>query len=348
MQPTLKQLEEYARVTLTPFGYFFLNEPPELRLPVPQFRTKNEGEKPTPSPNLFETIQLMQRRQAWLRETLIAESEEPLPFVGSRHLGEKTEVVADAMRSALGLEKNWAQSQSTWTDALTHLRNAIDGAGIIVVSNGVVGNNVYRKLDPNEFRGFVLVDEYAPLIFINSTDGKGAQMFTLAHELVHIWFGQSAVFESALQPATARIERECNAVAAEFLIAADQIRDVWPAASRTQLPFQTLARRFKVSPIVAARRALDLDLITRAKFFEFYEAYQRELAEVLQRRRDEDEGGGNFYNTQNVRLGRRFAVAIIHAVREGKLAFREAYSLTGLGAQSFEKYAASLGMGVTQ
>jgi hypothetical protein len=34
-QPTLKQLEDFARLTHTAFGYFFLPQPPTLVLPVP-------------------------------------------------------------------------------------------------------------------------------------------------------------------------------------------------------------------------------------------------------------------------------------------------------------------------
>jgi hypothetical protein len=168
-QPTLKQLEDYARATLTPFGYFLLDAPPELHLPIPQFRTMADPPG-QPSPNLLETIQIMERRQDWLHEALVAEGEKPLEFVGSQKLGTATEVVANAMRAELGLTPRWAQGQPTWTAALQHLRETIDGAGVVVASNGIVGNNTHRKLDANEFRGFVLVDKYAPLIFVNSTD----------------------------------------------------------------------------------------------------------------------------------------------------------------------------------
>jgi Zn-dependent peptidase ImmA (M78 family) len=347
VQPTLRQLEDYARATQTPFGYFFLSEPPELRLAVPQFRTIDDDRKRQPSPNLLETIQTMERRQAWLRETLIAEGEQPLEFVGSQTLGSPVDTVAQAIRTQLGFDTRWAQGQKSWKEALQYLRNAIDTIGIVIASNGVVGNNTHRKLDANEFRGFVLVDQYAPLIFVNSTDGRGAQMFTLAHELAHIWFGESAVFESALQPAPDRIERECNAVAAEFLVPSAEIKEAWPSLARLDHPFRALARRFKVSQIVAARRALDLGLMSRDEFFLFYREYQEELVEALRLRREEDDGGGNFYNTLNVRLGRRFALAVIHAAREGRLPYREAYSLTGLTAPTFERYAAELGMGRT-
>lgn len=334
-QPTLRQLESFARTTMTPFGYFFLPEPPVDQLPIPDFRTVQDQAVRIPSPNLLETVQTQQRRQAWLRETLVAEGEQPLPFVGTVTTADDTMQVAHEIRQRLGIEGGWAEGQGTWTDALRALRLMVDSVGIVVATNGVVGNNTHRKLNPVEFRGFVLVDEFAPFVFINGADGKAAQMFTLAHELAHVWLGQSGVFDlRELQPANNAIELFCNAVAAEFLLPAHNLERAWEEARRNADPYQILARRFKVSAIVAARRVLDLGFITRPQFFEFYEAYEQDE----RRRRETRESGGDFYLTQNVRLGRRFAVAVVHAVKDGRMLYREAYELTGLSGATFDKY----------
>ncbi|GIV50096.1 MAG: hypothetical protein KatS3mg038_0617 [Candidatus Kapaibacterium sp.] len=133
-------------------------------------------------------------------------------------------------------------------------REKAEAAGILVVTSGVVGNNTQRKLSVEEFRGFVLVDEYAPLVFINSADGKAAQMFTLAHELAHVWVGESAAFDLRnLQPATNKLEQTCNRIAAEFLVPENSLRAFWSKAQQDPRPFQAIARHFKVSEIVAAR-----------------------------------------------------------------------------------------------
>ena len=148
------------------------------------------------------------------------------------------------------------------------LIDRVDNIRVIVVVNGVVGNNTHRRLNVDEFRGFVLIDEYAPLIFINGADGKAAQMFTLAHELAHIWFGVSAAFDlQTLQPANNEVEVACNLVAAEFLVPEKELKNMWPTACKNPQRFQALARYFKVSEIVVARRALDLKMITREDYF---------------------------------------------------------------------------------
>jgi Zn-dependent peptidase ImmA (M78 family) len=341
-QPTLRQLELLAKATLTPLGFFFLTEPPEDRLPIPHFRTIHDDTQAKPSPDLLETIQIMQRRQAWMREFLIEQGQDELPFVGSSRRDEEPRLVVQRMLETLDLDIGWAATERTWTDALHTMRQAIEDAGILVVVNGVIGNNTHRKLDPNEFRGFVLVDGYAPLVFVNGTDGKAAQMFTLAHELAHVFYGSSAAFDlREMQPADDPMEQTCNLVAAEFLVPQRELRQIWSSVREDSEPFQTIARRFKVSTLVAARRALDTNLIDREAFLNFYRAYQND-----ERRKAADRSpGGDFYANQNLRVGQRFASTVIRAVKEGKLLYSEAYRLTGLHGKTFDHYAASLGFG---
>jgi len=189
--PTLKQLEKLAKRLWAPLGYFFLSAPPEEKLPIPDFRSVHDTPIQHPSPNLLETVFSMQRRQAWYRDFIIEEGAEPLPFVGSATLRNKPSEIAKSMRSTLGITAGWAKSAPTWADALDSLRFNMEQAGIIAVWNGVVGNNPWRILDVEEFRGFVLPDSYAPLVFVNNADAKAAQMFTLAHELAHVWIGSA-------------------------------------------------------------------------------------------------------------------------------------------------------------
>jgi Zn-dependent peptidase ImmA (M78 family) len=201
-----------------------------------------------------------------------------------------------------------------------------------------VGLNTHRSLDPEEFRGFVLSDPYAPLIFANSADTKSAQMFTLAHELVHIWLGKDALFNLVnMMPSNDETEKFCNRVAAEFLIPGYKLTERWDEANATDRPFHTIAQWFKVSPVVAARRALDLRLITKPEFFQFYEQDKDEWRQLKERQRRK--GGGDFYRNQDARLGRRFASAVVRAAREGRISYRDAYRLTDLKGETFDHYA---------
>jgi Zn-dependent peptidase ImmA (M78 family) len=336
---SLSKVDKLAHHTHTPLGYLYLPEPVDDRLPIPDFRTVADKPLARPSPDLLETVQSMQRRQAWMRDELIEKGNERLHFVGSTELRAVPVEVATAMKKTLGLDVHWADAERTWTDALRKLRNSIEDAGVLIVFNGVVGNNTRRKLSTDEFRGFALVDEYAPLIFINGSDFKAAQIFTLIHELAHIWIGQDGVsnFE-ALQPSPNDIEQFCNRVAAEFLVPEAELRNIWQQVPEEQERYDVLARQFKVSSLVTARRSLDLGLISHNDFFEFYNAWLDD-----ERRQQRATSSGSFWNNQNVRVGKRFGEAVVRAVKEGRLLYRDAYALTGMKGTTFDKYVKTLG-----
>jgi Zn-dependent peptidase ImmA (M78 family) len=337
--PTLKQLEAFATATYTPIGYLFLAKPPEESLPIPDFRIFQNQDVSHPSPNLLETIYIMQRRQAWLHDRLIECQAEPLDFVGSAQITDDPLAIGREMRRIIGFSDGWAAKVRTWQEAVNELRRAIEQLGIMAVINGVVANNTHRRLDVDEFRGFVLCDDYAPLIFVNGADSKSAQMFTLAHELAHIWLGHEGVSGfKGLFPAGADVETFCDKAAAEFLVPAQELKAYWKNVKHEAKPFEAIAANFKVSPIVAGRRVMDLNLVDRKAFFDFYNAYIKE-----ERKRRKRADGGDFSNTQNTRIGKTFARQVIYAAKEGRITFKEAYELTGLKGGAFQEYGRRLG-----
>ena len=344
-KPTLKQLESFAKLTMTPVGYLFLPKPPVENLPVPDFRTFGDSSVKSPTPNLIDTLNETARRQQWMREYVVETGQGKLTFVGSLNLRTSPEKAAVAIRKELGLRGDWAKECKTWEESLKKLRESIEDIGVMVSVSGVVGMNNKRPLDPEEFRGFVFADSFAPLVFVNGADTKSAQMFTLAHELAHIWIGKDAVFNlENLQPSKDETEIWCNAVAAEFLLPRGEFLEQSKGSDLNDLrSFYTIAKHFKVSPLVAARRSLDLKLIDKAKFFSFYAHTQRKWAEVKEARKANK--GGNFYSTQTVRLGRRFSEAIVQASLEGRILYHDAYQLTGFRGETFERYANRLAKG---
>lgn len=327
---SLAQADKVAHHTRTPLGYLFLKAPPDEDLVIPDYRTFAGSVPSRPSPDLLETIHQMRRRQTWLRDELIEAGADPLSFVESCRDESSSDSVAEAMRGAFSLPAAWAAAQSDWTAALRYLRERADAAGVMTVFNGVVGNNTSRKLDRSEFQGFALLDSRAPLVFVNAADFRTAQMFTLAHELAHLFVGAPGVSSLGGRLPHHDVERFCNAVAAEFLVPATEMIEQWSPAARTEDALKAVARRFKVSVLVAARRAAHLDLIRPSEFRRFYEWHTSVATPSSQ--------GGNFWNNQNTRIGRRFGSAVRRAVVGGRLTYREAYALTGLRGDTFDEW----------
>jgi len=329
-KPTVKQLETFSKKVHLPFGYLFLTEPPKEKLPIPFYRTNNTPATQV-SVNVYDTILLIQQRQDWLKDYLKDNEFEALSFVGKFHNRFNVQEIVTDIRKNLGLNENWASNFRTWQEALDHLIQLIEDKGIIAVFNGVVENNGHRKIPVDECRGFVLVDKMAPFMFVNNADGKAAQMFTIVHELAHIWTGNSAGFDfRKLQPANDPIELLCDKVAAEFLVPENTFDEVW----RYNPSIKYASRYFKVSEIVIARRALDTGKITKKQFFDFYEEYtSREFA-----KKENQSPGGDFYATTKKRLSITFATHINNAVKSGKLLYRDAYKLTSLKGDTFQTF----------
>lgn len=335
----IRQVEQLARVTHTPLGYLYLETPPDEVLPLPDFRML-PGTEAHPSPELLDVIDDAERRRHWYREYLTARGGEPLEFIAT--LDPRSAVpgaVAD-IREYHGLTADLRRESATWEDALRKEIERIEASGVLVMRNGIVGNNTHRPLDVSEFRGFAIADLYAPIIFINGKDAKGAQMFTLMHELAHLWLGRSGVsnLDKTLPPDN-EVERWSNAVAAEILVPETELREAWDLLGRRLDSLSHVTRRFKVSSLVILRRLFDLGVIDRATFRERYDAeearFARDPAQV--------ESGGDFYRTQTARVSKRFATALVTDTLEGRTGWREAFSLLGVrGTSTFEELARRL------
>jgi Zn-dependent peptidase ImmA (M78 family) len=324
-KPTLKQLEKFARATDTPVGFLLLQEPPEERLPVPDFRTIPTGMSSRPSPNLLDTIFLCEQRQEWYRGYLRATGNDVLPFVGS--LRPESDIVKSArqIRRILDFDLAERREMSSWSEALREFAERAEDAGVLVMINGVVGSNTHRKLDPDEFRGFALVDDTAPVVFINGADTKAAQIFTLAHELAHVWLGEPALSNARLDMKTDQVvERWCNAVAAELLVPMDALRSEYSDQEPLRDQMTRLARLYRVSTLVVLRRIFDAGYLS---WSQYQSAFSEELSRLSEKKRAT---GGDFYKTQPVRTSKRFARALVADTLEGRTLHRDAFQLLGI------------------
>ena len=342
-QPTLKQLEDFARLTHTAIGYFFLPQPPAMALPVPDFRTPRDEALVEPSSDLLDTLYLCQQRQHWYRDHARMNGLPALLFVGSASVQEVPEAVAQRLRQTLGLSIEARRQLPTWADALRQLITKAEDAGVMVMVSSVVGSNSHRKLDLGEFRGFALVDDLAPLVFLNGADSKAAQMFTLAHELAHVWLGATGVSDTqAGQVPEQHTERWCNQVAAELLMPLEELRAAHQRHAPIAEEIQRLAREFKVSTLVALRRLFDAGTISQAALWQHYRDEQERLRALKER----TGSGGDFYRSLRARTSKRFALAIVSSTLEGLTSFPDAFRLLGMRKTS-TFYEAARELGVT-
>ncbi|MCB5198560.1 ImmA/IrrE family metallo-endopeptidase [Loktanella sp. TSTF-M6] len=343
--PTFKQLETLAATLHLPLGMFFLPAPPEEQLPLPDFRRMAGAGFGRPSTELIDTIHTCQRRQSWYRDHLAGSGAPLLEFVGSFTADDPPAIVAGSIRTMLKLEVGSRSEAANWGEFLRLFITLAREAGILVMINGVVGNNTHRKLNPREFRGFAISDPFAPLVFVNGADTKAGQIFTLAHELAHIWIGKGGISNAAadylpedMEP-DSTVERFCNAVAAEVLVPMAQLQNM-ELPEDSDLAKTTIARVFRVSTLVALRRLKDLG---RLSYDAFQQAYEAELEFLMEKAKRSS--GGDFYATMGARVDPHFASAVISTALEGRTLMGEAFDLLNLkNSKTFREEARRLGV----
>ncbi len=342
VQPTLEELEAFARAAHVPVGYLFLTEPPHEPVPIPDFRTDSGKEAMRFSPDLLDIVYACQERQTWYEEYVCASGRSTPDFVGSVAVDTAPEVVADDMRRTLEFDVSARRGCDSWTDALRRLIRNTEKAGVLVMVDSVVGSDSRRRLDPGDFVGFALSDPLVPLVFVNGRAAEAIRAFTLAHQLARVWLGTSALSNYAVapKPGYRREEVWCDAVAAEFLVPAAALRSELVRDEPLVDALSRLARVFKVSAPVVLRRLLDVGWIDRRRF-DVEWSRKGEWMRSLALRSDEGDRHGAPTSTPS----RRFARAITASVLEGRTLYRDAFRMLGIEKTStFDQLVRDLGV----
>lgn len=328
-RPTFLQAQAFAKTLYIPFGYLYLHEPPVEKMPLADFRTMRRGMS-EPSPDLLDVLTDILGKQQWFRDYRKSEGNGDLPFVGRFGITDLETVVAGDMRDVLDVDGARQQAHNV-DDFLRNLVQNAEESGIAVIRSGVVRGNNRRPLDRTEFRGFSIYDKIAPLVFINTCDFKGAQIFTLVHEMAHIWTGKGGVsnpdygLQYNLQEKP--VELFCNRVAAETLVPRDDFLSRWRSEDALEDNLDCLRKHYKVSAMVILLQAFNNNLIATSEYKMCY-AQLVELAESVESdlddAEDSDNSGGHFYRTLIARNGSMFTEAVITSTIQGDTLSSEA------------------------
>ena len=338
--PTYNQIEKMSKVTGIPLGYFFLDKPPVEDSSFVEYRTVDSKELDQPSRNLMDTLHDMEFVQEWIRNELQATGCDDLSFVGVVKKTVQTKDFATFVRKCLQIEINWYESCKTVEESFKLLRNYISDLGVVVMMNGIVGNNTHRALDTNEFRAFALVDKKAPLIFINANDSFSGKLFSLLHEFAHICLGENSLFNDRYGSIekVSTTEKTCNALAAEILVPEHIFLEKWKKQIREkdeEATIRELAKYFKCGYTVIARRAYDQKFID----FQSYQDFARKAVQQYLEKKQSGTGGGDYYNTAASRVDRRFFDLLLGSVSEGRTLYSDAFRLTNTNRSTFSNLA---------
>jgi Zn-dependent peptidase ImmA (M78 family)/DNA-binding XRE family transcriptional regulator len=330
-RPTFDKAQQIAKELSVPLAFLFLSKPPNLKIPIPDLRT--QADRSPLSLPFFEVVNDALVKQDWYRDFLKDSGERKLQFVGHFSPSDSPYHVAADIRRILQITPEFRRSAKDWGEYLSKLSTRAENAGILVMRSGVVGNRTNRKLSYREFQGFALSDPYAPSVFVNSTDFKAPQIFTLVHEIAHIWIGRNAI--SHTDPAGEKkndnpIELFCNDVAVETLVPMQEFQNEWKSGD-LGTNVTALSRKFWVSTLVILRRALELNKITRDQFFD-------QLTIEKNKYKKQPASGGDYYRNVTARMGSKFTSAVLTELRAGKLLYRDAAKLLRMKVPTLKRF----------
>lgn len=315
LNPTIKQLGSFATRLHVPFGNLLLDKIPETESIQLAFRTK-ENVPAEVSLNVRAIIYEMQRKQAWFKEES-GYADKKLGLIGIAK-GEHCTISDVVLKMKEFLKLNHFK---TARELFNDLRNQLAYHGILVMQKGGVGLGTNRPLDVEQVRAFVLLDDYAPLIFINQKDSFTARIFSLVHEFVHILRGTDELFRNVDE--TLEEERFINKAVAQFLMPKDDFEKVFDT-----LGINKVARYFNVSPFSAAIRAKNLKLMDDIMNYSVFDM-EPELSKK--------NSGGNSYNTALSLNDNRFMSALVNSQMNGTLPPTKAASLLGISTKMLGK-----------
>jgi Zn-dependent peptidase ImmA (M78 family) len=327
-RPSIRQAQKLAQKLKIPFGYLYLKTPMKETLPLPDLRTAAGTVSRHPSPDFLDVLYDALRKQQWYHEYLEQESAATIPFIGKFNLNDDVKTIAANISKTLSINDDLRQQCNNWEQFLTEFIRRAEQARVLVLRSGIVGSNTRRKLDVQEFRGFAISDNLAPLIFVNGSDYKTAQIFTLAHELAHLWIGQSGVsnpdYMLRSKQQQNKIDQLCDSIAAEVLVPSDDFLMRWDNFHKLDENLDNLARKYRVSTFVVLRRAYEFEKIQRDLFFLKY----HELLEKVTGKKTN--GGGDYYNLLLSRNSGTLTSTLVVAISEGRVLPTEAAELLNI------------------
>lgn len=341
LQPTIKQAETLAKAYRRPFALLFFPEIPYDFHPLQDYRRKDS--KPLGTASIF-IIREIQQKQNWLSDVYKENGEIPLSFVGKFSLNSNPVSVAKNILETLNISPNNYSTENP-------IREWIEGAeskGIFVSRISFIHSHL--KLDSEEIQGFTIADKYAPFVFVNSDDWDAPQLFTLVHELAHIWIAESGISndidaEIKHKDKFHPVELFCNEVAANALMPIELMNSFESNVFDSGKEIFRASKKIGVSTFALLVRALSLKKISVDKYrklkqeadAEFKAFVLREELKKLKQKDREKKTGPNYYTLLVNKNSHSFTRVVMDAFKGGYIQPTLASTLLNTKINNFSK-----------
>ena len=307
VEPTRPMLLRMAKLYRRPLLVFYMSAPPRTGDRGQDFRSLPDDYSASDDVLIDTLIRNVIARQSILRSLLEDEEEtKPLEFVNSAKIAEGKDSLLLKIKNLLKIDHTDFYDQEDNNKAFALVRSKVEAAGVIVLLIGDLGSH-HTKINVEVFRGLALADEIVPFIVINDHDSHAAWSFTLLHELVHIFLGQSGISGGWAGMA---LERFCNDVAGEFLLPTNEITklqiDPKDSIEEIEKSITQFARKRNLSSSMVAYKLLRSDIIDGPTWTQLTNDFRERWLknqEEKQGESQEQEGGPSYYTVRQHRVG---------------------------------------------
>ncbi|MDR3112523.1 MAG: ImmA/IrrE family metallo-endopeptidase [Elusimicrobiota bacterium] len=331
--PTIYIAKILSKLYGIKFITFYLPSVPKKIKPLKDFRG-------IPDPNIFSKnfiflMREIQGKQEWTKEYLTNKSKKPIAFVDSIALEYGIEHCTKEAVNLLNklLLSDTIELSSKVDDTFKILVKKIESLGVFVsIGNSYNGHHLY-SVEPSEARGFAIADKIAPFVFINSKDNKKAQIFTLIHEVCHLFLGESGISDTSSGNKNPT-EIICNKATAEFLMPTEKFHEIWNSTKTNSLDekIKILGEKFPTSRLSITIRAYALRLISNKTFDETYAHYKKEVKDFTAIKKKQQAKGGfsdPYLKTLKIN-GKQFVNTVMEAYSSSEIMISSACSLLGI------------------
>lgn len=329
--PTLNQLQDFAKKLHVPFGFLFLDKPPEESIPITFFRSNGDVVK-NPPLVVKDLVSELKKKQDWLVDYLTEQNAEELNFVGSLRdfPNINREDAANTIRQALNIDPSWFANTNK-SGVFRYWIDKIESHRIFIISSGFHKHNK-RPIDVDVCKGFTLINNLCPFIYINTNNLGGGRIFTLIHELIHVFVGSSiGISYEPIKPSSYPLEKFCDEVASQILVPNHLFEPSWNFKISIKENIHNLASKFLVSKLVILKKAFDNNIIDKTQFWDLYNLYTKPYDGVKK-------SGGDYWNSKPYEVSRKFYTYVYGALKQGKILPTDAYRLTNMKGNTFNTF----------
>jgi len=339
--PTIRQAQKLAHDFKRPFALFFFPRVPRDFQPLNDFRKAGSTELRTGSVFIIREIQ---QKQAWISELNQESGEKPLSFVGKFSLQENPEEVAADILKTLSVDPSFYPSGN---NVIKEWIMAAEAQGIFVSRTSFIHSRL--KLDSQELQGFAIADAYAPFVFVNSDDWAAPQLFTLVHELAHLWIAETGISNDIEPDKLDRnkfhpVELFCNQVAAAALMPRLVVKEVVEAGlDFTYQQVISASKKLGVSSLALLVRFYHLGLLSLSQYTSLKKQAEFGFQEFLKKederktKQKERKGGPDPYLLKQNKNSRLFTQTVLDAFRGGIIEPTHASNLLNVQVNRFPK-----------